>query len=171
MSDSESLDDRLDRFATQVALFLRATNKKCVFAESCTGGKMAAAMTAIPGISENFCGSAVTYRENTKTEWLSITKEDLAQHTAESEITTIQMAKRILTRTPEADYSVAITGHLGPNVDAEIDGIVYVSVADRAFYELHQPKATQHRLESSSRADRQTESASIALEQFLKSIH
>jgi nicotinamide-nucleotide amidase len=170
MSEPESLDDRLDRVATEVALSLLATNKKCVFAESCTGGKMASAMTTVPGVSANFCGSTVTYRESTKTAWLSIAAEDLAKHTAESEFTTIEMAKGILTRTPEADYSVAITGHLGPNVDTEVDGLVFVSIADRAFFELHKPKATRHQLVSSSRKDRQTEAASIALEQFLVSL-
>ena len=167
MPDSTSFELRLNRLATQIAIALKSTNQKCVFAESCTGGKMAAALTAIAGISASFCGSAVTYRESTKTEWLSIAKEDLATHTAESEFTTIEMAKSILARTPEADYSVAITGHLGPNVESEIDGLVFVSVANRALLELHQPTTSQHQLAGSNREDRQTEAASIALEQFL----
>ncbi len=166
MDDRNPFETRLEDLAKQIAAVLKTKNRKCVFAESCTGGKMAAVMTAVPGISANFCGSAVTYREPTKTNWLSISASDLEKHTAESVFTTIEMAKAVLIKTPEADFSVAITGHLGPGVDAKLDGIVYVSVANRAT-EQTPLTTTRHRLTGSNRKERQAESACIALEQLV----
>ena len=92
MSELLDLENTLEDLARQVAARLEEQNKRVVFAESCTGGKMAAAMTTVPGISSWFCGSAVTYREATKTQWLSVAESDLAQHTAESEFTTIKLS-------------------------------------------------------------------------------
>jgi nicotinamide-nucleotide amidase len=161
MSQAE-LENKLDEAARKLASALQNQDKKIVFAESCTGGKMAAAMTAVPGISAHFCGSAVTYREATKNEWLNISHSAIDKHSAESEHTTIAMAKSVLLQTPEADFSVAITGHLGPGVAEEIDGIVYVVLAKR-----HSPNptitSTSHKLSGSNRRERQTEAAAVAL--------
>ena len=111
MSELLDLENTLEDLARQVAARLEEQNKRVVFAESCTGGKMAAAMTTVPGISSWFCGSAVTYREATKTQWLSVAESDLAQHTAESEFTTVKMAQGVLEKTPEADYCVATVSY------------------------------------------------------------
>ena len=167
MSELSELEDRLEDLARQVAARLEEQNKKIVFAESCTGGKMAAAMTTVPGISSWFCGSAVTYRETTKTQWLSVSASDLAQHTAESEFTTVKMAQGVLEKTREADYCVAITGHLGPGVDSTIDGKVYAA-AGRRHPEPPGFVLGELQLESSSRKTRQTEATCFALELFLQ---
>lgn len=167
MSELSELEDRLEDLARQVAARLEEQNKKIVFAESCTGGKMAAAMTTVPGISSWFCGSAVTYRETTKTQWLSVSASELAQHTAESEFTTVKMAQGVLEKTPEADYCVAITGHLGPGVDSTIDGKVYAA-AGRRHPEPPGFVLGELQLESSSRKTRQTEATCFALELFLQ---
>lgn len=166
MSTLDEFESQLNEVAKKVAATLKDRDKKVVFAESCTGGKMAAAMTTIPGISGHFCGSAVTYREATKTEWLSISQSALEEHTAESEHTTIEMAKRVLLQTPEADFSVAVTGHLGPGVVEEIDGVVHVAVAERTS---SKPaiSSTQRKLTSSNRRQRQTEAATLALHSLL----
>ena len=166
MPDSGQLESQLIDVARQVASALLASGNRCVFAESCTGGKMAASMTTIPGVSSLFCGSAVTYREETKTQWLSISAADLRQHTAESDFTTLEMAKNVLAKTPEADFAVSITGHLGPGVESKIDGVVFVTVISRAS-QFDDPLQTIHRLKSDTRTDRQTEAAGIALRQLL----
>ena len=46
--------------------------KRIVFAESCTAGLLAATLGQIAGVSEVLCGSAVTYRNLTKANWLGI---------------------------------------------------------------------------------------------------
>ena len=165
----DAVEKKLDEAALNVAAALKARNQKVVFAESCTGGKMAAAMTTVPGISGYFCGSAVTYREATKSEWLSISQSEIAEHAAESEHTTVAMAKRVLHKTPEADVAIAITGHLGPGVSDEIDGLIYVVVAERKSTNPN-VHSTHHRLSGLNRRERQTEAATRALEAFLKSV-
>lgn len=167
MSEALKLEAKLDDLAQQVATRLSELNKRVVFAESCTGGKMAAAMTTVPGISAFFCGSAVTYREATKTQWLSIAESDLAEHTAESEFTTVKMAQGVFEKTPEADFCVAITGHLGPGVDSNIDGIVYAAVGRRHPEPLGFIVG-ESKLKSSSRKTRQTEAACFALDLLLQ---
>ena len=58
--------------AAELAEQLAAKQQKIVFAESCTAGMAAALLGGCPGISAWLCGSAVTYREATKTRWLDI---------------------------------------------------------------------------------------------------
>jgi PncC family amidohydrolase len=110
---------------------LQKQNLKLVLAESCTSGLAAAALGGVPGVSGYFCGSAVTYRIDTKSKWLGIEADLIEAHTAESPETSLAMALGILDRTPEADLSAAITGHLGPGAPPEKDGVVYVAVARR----------------------------------------
>lgn len=158
----ENLETRLARLATRVAEQLEAANQKCVFAESCTGGKMAAAITTVPGISRFFCGSAVTYREATKSHWLQIEPSTIKQHSAESEQVTVEMAVAVLAQTPEANVSIAITGHLGPRAPASIDGAIFVSVVEGTIN-----RSQRFQLRSKDRKSRQTEAACLAFEFFL----
>jgi PncC family amidohydrolase len=156
------LEWNLSESAEQTAQLLESQNNKVVFAESCTGGKMASAMTGVPGVSASFCGSAVTYREDTKTRWLDVDPKRLALHSAESEFATKAMAEGVLEATPEASVCISITGHLGPNVDSEVDGIVFVAFMDRENESL----CFSHQLSSRDRKSRQTEAAYIAIERF-----
>lgn len=161
-NELEKLERKLHECAQQTVQLIDAREIKFVFAESCTGGKMAAAMTAIPGVSAWFCGSAVTYREDTKTQWLDVDPEQLAAHSAESKFATQSMAAGVLSATPEAFASIAITGHLGPNVDTEIDGIIFVAFKNRDNVET----CFSHQLSTCTRKSRQTEAAYIAIEKF-----
>src|SRR3954465_4450135 len=58
--------------AMRVAALLKSRDLRIVFAESCTGGLVSASLAQIPGISSQLCGSAVTYRDATKSEWLGV---------------------------------------------------------------------------------------------------
>ncbi|MBI4925103.1 MAG: CinA family protein [Bdellovibrio sp.] len=118
--------------AQSVFRLLKKKHKKIVFAESCTGGMMASIVTEIHGISENFCGSLVVYRNDTKTKWLKISKKILAQHDTVSVQTAKAMAKQVLVRTPEADLAVAITGYLGPKAPKKQLGHVFVCVCQKS---------------------------------------
>ncbi len=155
--------------ASELARLLAEQNKKIVLAESCTGGMAAALLTQVPGISQYFCGSAVTYREATKSQWLKVSPEHMHEFTAESMEASDEMAVNILEMTEEADFSAAITGHLGPGIDPKIDGILFISLA------IKQPAKSHckviHRfsggLSASDRIQRQLESAAIMLEQCI----
>jgi PncC family amidohydrolase len=117
--------------AKQVAELLRTRGVKVVFAESCTGGLVSGALTAVPGISDFHCGGVVVYRNETKMAYLGIPADVLKKPGAVSAEVAELMATRVLEKTPEADVSVSVTGHLGPNAPARLDGRVYAAVAWR----------------------------------------
>lgn len=159
--------------AQQVAQLLEESNLRLVLAESCTGGMAASLLTQVPGISVWFCGSAVTYREPTKEQWLKVPQTLLAEFTAESQAASDAMALGVLGETPEADIACSITGHLGPGVDLARDGWVYWSMAVKPVTEQHddarqeaQPDSKPtiiaretYRLKSQPRIERQAEAA------------
>ena len=115
----------------EVALLLRQTGSRVVFAESCTAGLVTAALARVPGISESLCGSAVVYRLDTKSKWLEIPAELLADPGPVSDVIARLMAARVLAITPEADLAVSVTGHLGPGAPSDLDGVVYIGAAWR----------------------------------------
>ena len=140
--------------------------QKFVLAESCSGGMAAALVTRVPGASEIFCGSAVTYRQNTKHEWLAIDRETIAACSTESQEVTSEMAVGVLRNTPEANWSAAITGHLGPDAPSEKDGVIFVSVATRKPLGVSLVSETVLILRSKERMARQIESAGLLLAQL-----
>ena len=148
--------------AQSVYQALKKRNLKLVLAESCTSGLAAAMMGGVPGVSEYFCGSAVTYRIDTKSQWLGIGAGLVETHTAESPEVSLAMALSILDRTPEAQLSAAITGHLGPGAPPEKDGVVYVAVAKNNG-EKRSTKWESFALEADQRAARQEEAAQVML--------
>ena len=82
-------------------------------AESCTGGMVAAAITDVPGASEVFLGSVVTYANDAKVALLGVDENTLAASGAVSEPVATQMAAGARTRF-SADVSVSVTGVAGP---------------------------------------------------------
>ena len=82
-------------------------------AESCTGGMVAAELTAIPGSSDVFAGGAVTYSNRLKHELLGVPEATLEQHGAVSAETARAMAEGARRRLG-ADLAVAVTGVAGP---------------------------------------------------------
>jgi PncC family amidohydrolase len=115
--------------ARRVAGLLRTRGVKVVFAESCTGGLLSGALTAVPGISDFHCGGVVVYRNATKTAYLGIRADQLKKLGPVSSEVAELMARRVLEKTPEAEIAVSVTGHLGPKAPARLDGRVYAAVA------------------------------------------
>lgn len=133
---------------------LAAKQRKLVLAESCTAGLVAAMLGAVPGISEWFCGSAVTYRETTKTEWLGVSEELITGHNVVSKEVAEAMAVGVLKITPEADISAAVTGHLGPTDDIERDGLIHIAIAERSGSQVEVINHQAERLDSFEAADK-----------------
>lgn len=121
----------LGTITRKVAELLRQRQRKIVFAESCTGGLVSATLARIPGISAWHCGSLVTYRNATKEAYLGIPSHVLENPGAVSEEVARWMAEGVLQKTPEADLSAAVTGHLGPGAPAALDGVAYLAVGIR----------------------------------------
>jgi nicotinamide-nucleotide amidase len=91
----------------------RRQNKKIAFAESCTGGHLAAAITAVPGASDVFLGSLVTYSNALKTSLLHVPEETLRRQGAVSSETVQAMLDGLFACT-DADYGIAVSGIAGP---------------------------------------------------------
>ena len=82
-------------------------------AESCTGGKVAAALTDLPGSSAMMERGFVTYTNAAKVEMLGVSEETLAAHGAVSEPVAHEMAAGALAHS-RAQVAVSITGIAGP---------------------------------------------------------
>ncbi|GAB4145273.1 MAG: hypothetical protein Tsb009_17360 [Planctomycetaceae bacterium] len=169
----------LTQATNQLAKCLIQLRKKIVFAESCTGGLISASLTRIPGISSYLCGSAVVYRIDTKARWLGIERSVLEKPGPVSRAVAQAMSEAVLLKTPEADVASSITGHLGPDVPKNVDGLIYVGVSTRIKQKRnHSFKTTviRHRLASADssktvhrrRLTRQREAARFAMMQTLE---
>ncbi|TML43275.1 MAG: CinA family nicotinamide mononucleotide deamidase-related protein [Actinobacteria bacterium] len=82
-------------------------------AESCTGGLVAARLTAVPGSSDVFRGAVVAYADDVKTRELAVPTDVLAAHEAVSAETAAAMAAGVRERL-ETDVGVSDTGVAGP---------------------------------------------------------
>lgn len=117
--------------ARRVARLLKKSDRKIVFAESCTAGLVSGALTRTPGISSYHCGGMVVYRNETKAAYLNIPAATLQDPGPVSHEVAELLAARVLQKTPEADLAASVTGHLGPNAPLKLDGVVFVAVAWR----------------------------------------
>lgn len=134
----------------EVATLLRKAQRRIVFAESCTGGLVAASLARVPGISAFLCGSAVVYRLDTKAKWLGVSEDLLLNPGPVSEAVARAMALGALAHTPEADLAASITGHLGPQAPDDQDGLVFIGIACRSSDPTGEVAASaiEHRLPS-----------------------
>lgn len=102
-------------------------------AESCTGGNIAHLITSVPGSSDYFKGSVVSYANEVKINVLSVSFEDIEKHGAVSQTVVEQMAQgvRQLTKT---DISIATSGIMGPNggTDEKPVGTVWIAVCSES---------------------------------------
>lgn len=156
--------------ASLLAQLILAKQVHVVFAESCTAGLVSARLAMTPGISAFHCGSAVTYREETKQAWLDVSAEDLKQHTAVSEPVARQMAVGALKITPEAKWSAAVTGHLGPGAPEGLDGVVFVALAERTPEGTIDHPPVRHVLQTTERTERQEEAAALVLKSLREAL-
>lgn len=103
----------MSELAQRLGAALKARGLKLATAESCTGGWVAMALTAIPGSSEWFERGYVTYSNAAKREDLGVAEETLRRHGAVSEAVAREMAAGALKRA-RAQVALAITGVAGP---------------------------------------------------------
>ena len=103
----------LATLATLVGTRLLAKGMTLATAESCTGGWVAQAVTAISGSSEWFERGFVTYSDAAKQEMLGVSARTLGAHGAVSGQTAREMAAGALAHS-RAQVAVAITGIAGP---------------------------------------------------------
>jgi PncC family amidohydrolase len=123
--------DPLVELATRLQAVCIGAGRTVALAESCTGGMVAAALTAIPGSSGYFVGGVVSYADETKRDLLGVDPAILAAHGAVSAHVARAMALGARSRLG-ADIAAAVTGIAGPDggSDAKPVGLTYVGVAD-----------------------------------------
>jgi nicotinamide-nucleotide amidase len=103
-----------DELSSLLGQALSARGWMLVTAESCTGGLLAGAVTAIPGSSAWFERGFVTYSNESKAELLGVAPATLARYGAVSEETAREMADGAIAHS-HADVAIAITGIAGPD--------------------------------------------------------
>ena len=99
-------------------------------AESCTGGRVAERITALPGASAVYRGGVVSYWTSVKADVLGVPADTLDAHGAVSEETARAMAEGAR-RITGADIAMSVTGVAGPDPDERgvPVGIVYIGLA------------------------------------------
>lgn len=110
----------------------RARGLRLATAESCTGGLIAASLTAIAGSSDVVDRGFVTYSNAAKAELLGVPPALIAEVGAVSQEVAAQMAEGALARS-EADIAVSVTGVAGPGGGSAEKpvGLVWLGVAAR----------------------------------------
>ncbi len=112
----------------------RVRGVRLATAESCTGGLIAAALTAIAGASDVVDRGFVTYSNAAKTELVGVPPELIARHGAVSEEVVRAMAEGALSRS-HATIAVSVTGVAGPgggSVEKPV-GLVCFGLAQRGL--------------------------------------
>ena len=112
---------------------LKAAGATMASAESCTGGSIAKMITAIPGSSEVFKGTVVSYATEVKENVLGVSHDDVVKYTVVSQQVAEQMAMGVKSLL-KTDYAVATTGVAGPGGGTEENpvGTVWIAVAGPA---------------------------------------
>ena len=108
---------------------LRARGWTVAVGESCTGGLLGAALTAVPGSSSYVRGGVIAYDNALKTDVLGVDAEMIARHGAVSEEVGAAMARGARDRLG-ADVGIGITGVAGPGSDGgKPAGLIFVAIA------------------------------------------
>jgi nicotinamide-nucleotide amidase len=115
-----------------IGKLLREKNKTLSTAESCTGGYISHLITSIPGSSDYFKGSVVSYSNEIKEKLLHVNPQTLQNAGAVSRETARQMAAGALAIF-NTDYTIAVTGIMGPDGGSPENpvGTVWVAVGSK----------------------------------------
>lgn len=111
--------------AKEINELLWRGEKTVCTAESCTAGRIASAITTIPGSSNYFQGGLVCYQNAIKENLLRVNPDTIAEHDVVSE----EVAKEMVlgaNKLFNTDYAIAITGYAGPAGAFETSGTVMI---------------------------------------------
>ena len=122
----------MNTVATNLVELLKARGLTCATAESCTGGGVGSAITAVPGSSAVFAGGVISYANEVKRDVLGVSSDILQNVGAVSSETAAQMAegaRRLL----KTDLAVSLTGIAGPDGGSEEKpvGLVWFGLATK----------------------------------------
>ena len=120
-------DEDLINVVTKLLLEKKVTISS---AESCTGGKFAAALCEIPGISEVFDRGIVTYSNRAKMDELGVKEKTLEKYGAVSPETAEEMVRGLAEKTG-SDLCISVTGIAGPGGGSKEKpvGLAYIGIS------------------------------------------
>jgi nicotinamide-nucleotide amidase len=119
-----------DSLASVVLQLLRDAGETLAVAESCTGGGIGAAISAVPGCSDVFLGGVIAYSNAVKQKLLSVNPKLIETHGAVSDPVVTDMAQGVR-KIIGSDWAVAVSGVAGPgggSPDKPV-GLVHLAVA------------------------------------------
>lgn len=143
-----------DTLASVVAALLKQRQETVSVAESCTGGGLGEALTAIAGSSSYFAGGVISYSNEVKQSLLGVDPNALTQYGAVSDEVAQQMAVGVRDRL-ETTWGIGITGIAGPDggTSTKPVGLVYIGLAGeeqvtsvRCQFSSHHDRALIRRL-------------------------
>lgn len=131
-SNTGDVNRKIAQQVAGVAQGLLADGLLLVTAESCTGGLIAAACTALPGSSRWFDRGFVTYSNDAKQQMLGVPADTINKFGAVSSETVMAMAFGALAHS-KADIAISVSGVAGPDggSDAKPVGTVWFGLARR----------------------------------------
>ena len=116
----------------------RLHGKTLVTAESCTGGGIGAALTAVAGSSAVYKGGVISYTDEVKREILCVPDQWLKKYGAVSPWVAMEMASGVRGLL-HSDAAISVTGLAGPGGDdyGHPVGTVYIAYEDRERSGVH----------------------------------
>ena len=126
----ENFGEETETLEQIVGKLLRQMKKTISTAESCTGGYISHLITKVPGCSDYYIGSVISYSYEIKERELNVSRELLETQGAVSQAVVEQMAKAIREKY-KTDYSIAASGIAGPGggTDEKPVGTVWIAIA------------------------------------------
>lgn len=105
--------NELNEIAELAVKALKESKYTVATAESCTGGLIAATLTTVPHVSENFRFGWVTYCNDAKVQELGVNPETIEKYTVVSEPVVQEMAEGAMNKA-NSDFGIAVSGNAGP---------------------------------------------------------
>ncbi|NUB92879.1 CinA family protein [Haloterrigena sp. SYSU A121-1] len=167
------MNDDIDReLPMEIADALRDREETLAVAESCTGGLIGAAITAVPGASDYFDSGLTTYAYDAKRRHLGVSREALDEHGAVSEPVARQMAQGVRD-VADVTWGIATTGIAGPTGGTEENpvGTVYIGISYAGPWGSESSFASVSRyVFDGDRADVRAKTVDRALEDLLEAL-
>ena len=118
--------------AEKLVALLKAQGLVCATAESCTGGGVGSAITAVPGSSAVFAGGVISYSNEVKQDVLDVSAHSLQTVGAVSSEVAAQMADGVR-KLLKTDLAVSLTGIAGPDggSDEKPVGLVWFGLSTK----------------------------------------
>lgn len=125
------ISDRDEDIEELLGRLLREKKATISTAESCTGGRIASAISKIAGASDYFKGSVVAYSNEIKENVLNVGKNDIEEYGAVSKEVVSEMARNVR-KIMKTDYAIATSGIAGPTGGSPQKpvGTIWIAIAD-----------------------------------------